>query len=104
MRVARIDGKLVLNPTNAERDKSDIDLIVAGTEDAICMVEGGARELPEKTIIDAIFFGHDAVKLIVAAQKELAPRLGLKKPVTGRRPTLTRPRWAPRCAGPGKRR
>jgi polyribonucleotide nucleotidyltransferase len=80
VRVARIDGKLVLNPTNAERDKSDIDLVVAGTEDAVCMVEGGARELPEKAMVDAIFFGHDAVKRIVAAQKELARQAGHQKP------------------------
>ncbi len=80
VRVSRIDGKLVLNPTNAERDKSDIDLIVAGTEDAICMVEGGARELPERAMIDAIFFGHDAVKKIVAAQKALARQASYQKP------------------------
>jgi polyribonucleotide nucleotidyltransferase len=75
VRVGRINGQLAINPTNAERDKSDIDLVVAGTEDAVVMVEAGARELPERAMIDAIFFGHDAIKRIVSAQKELA-RLG----------------------------
>src|SRR5712691_3707092 len=70
VRVGRIGGQLVLNPGNAEREKSEIDLIVVGTDDAIVMVEGGAREVPENALIDAIFFGHDAVRKIVAAQKE----------------------------------
>jgi polyribonucleotide nucleotidyltransferase len=80
VRVGRVNGQLQLNPTNAERDKSEIDLIVAGTEDAVCMVEAGAREVPEQTMIDAIFFGHDAIKRIVAAQKELARMAGYQKP------------------------
>ncbi len=80
VRVGRLDGKLVLNPSNADRAKCDIDLVVAGTEDAIVMVEGGAREVPENALIDAIFFGHDAVRKIVAAQKELQHRGGYQKP------------------------
>jgi len=80
VRVGRINGQLTINPTNAERDKSDIDLIVAGTEDAVVMVEAGARELPERAMVDAIFFGHDAIKRIVAAQKELARQGGFQKP------------------------
>src|SRR4029077_3709140 len=80
VRVGRLDGKLVLNPSNADRAKCDIDLVVAGTEDAIVMVEGGAREMPENALIDAIFFGHDAVRRIVAAQKELQHRAGYQKP------------------------
>src|ERR1700751_5062721 len=71
VRVGRINGQFVANPTNAEREKSEIDLVVAGTEDAIVMVEAGAREIPEQTMIDAIFFGHEVIRRIVAAQKEL---------------------------------
>src|SRR5437868_1938508 len=60
VRVGRLEGRFILNPTNAERDKSDIDLIVTGTDDAVVMVEAGAREVPEKTMIDANVFGHEA--------------------------------------------
>jgi polyribonucleotide nucleotidyltransferase len=80
VRVGRIEGQFVVNPTNAERDKSDVDLIVAGTADAVVMVEAGAREVPERTMIDAIFFGHDHVKRIVEAQKELQRQAGYLKP------------------------
>jgi len=80
VRVGRIDGKFVLNPANADRDRSDVDLVVAGTEDAVVMVEAGAREVSERDMIDAIFFGHEAVRRIVAAQKDLANRAGYQKP------------------------
>ncbi len=76
VRVGRLDGQLVLNPTNAQREKSEIDLIVAGTEDAVVMVEGLAREVSEAVLIDAIFFGHEAVRRIVAVQKELQREAG----------------------------
>ncbi len=80
VRVARINDQFVVNPTNAERDKSDIDLVVAGTEDAVVMVEAGAREVPERVMLDAIFFGHEMVRKIVAAQKELQRLAGYMKP------------------------
>ncbi len=80
VRVGRLDGKFVLNPTNAERDKSDLDLIVCGTDDAVVMVEGGAREISEQTLIDAILFGHEAVRQIVGAQVTLQRRGGFQKP------------------------
>ena len=80
VRVGRIAGALVVNPTNADRAKSDIDLIVAGTEDAVVMVEAGAKEVPERDILDAIFFGHESIKRIVSAQKELARLAGYQKP------------------------
>jgi len=79
VRVGRLDGQFVLNPTNSQREKSDIDLIVAGTEDAVVMVEGGAREMPERVMIDAIFFGHEAILSIVAAQKDLQRRAGFSE-------------------------
>src|SRR5215813_1387456 len=80
VRVARLEGRFVLNPTNAERDKSDIDLIVCGTDDAVCMVEAGSREVSERDMIDAILFGHEAVRQIVGAQVQLQRRGGFQKP------------------------
>src|SRR5713226_5418126 len=79
VRVGRLDGQFVLNPPNAQREKSDIDLIVAGTEDAVVMVEAGAREVSEQAMIDAIFFGHQAVRTIIAAQKELQRQAGFSE-------------------------
>src|SRR5258706_10054205 len=79
VRVGRLDGAFVLNPTNSQREKSDIDLIVAGTDNAVVMVEGLAREVSEALLIDAIFFGHDAVRSIVAAQKELQREAGFSE-------------------------
>jgi polyribonucleotide nucleotidyltransferase len=79
VRVGRLDGAFVLNPTNAQREKSEIDLIVAGTDDAVVMVEGLAREVSETLLIDAIFFGHQAVRTIVAAQKELQRQAGFSE-------------------------
>jgi polyribonucleotide nucleotidyltransferase len=80
VRVGAIDGKFVLNPTNAERDKSEIDLIVAGTDEAVVMVEAGAREVSEQRMLDAILFGHDAIRHIVAGQKDLQAQGGFQKP------------------------
>jgi polyribonucleotide nucleotidyltransferase len=80
VRVGRIEGQFVANPANAVREKSEIDLIVAGTEDAVVMVEAGAREVPEPVMIDAIFFGHEHIRKIVAAQKDLQRRAGYQKP------------------------
>jgi len=80
VRVGRLDGNFILNPTNAERDKADLDLIVCGTDDAVVMVEGGAREVSEQTLIDAILFGHEAVRQIVGAQLQLQRRGGFQKP------------------------
>ena len=70
-KVGRIDGEYVLNPTKEEVGLSDIDLFVAGSEDAIIMVEGSAREVPETEILDAILFGHRALKPVIDLQKEL---------------------------------
>jgi polyribonucleotide nucleotidyltransferase len=79
VRVGRLEGELVLNPTNSQREKSEIDLIVAGTENAVVMVEGGAREVSERVLLDAIFFGHEAVRRIVAAQRELQKEAGFSE-------------------------
>ncbi|HEX9149286.1 MAG TPA: polyribonucleotide nucleotidyltransferase [Thermoanaerobaculia bacterium] len=80
VRVGSIAGQLVLNPTNADRGRSEIDLIVAGTEEAVVMVEGGAREVSERRMLDAILFGHEAIRRIVASQKELQSKGGFQKP------------------------
>jgi polyribonucleotide nucleotidyltransferase len=79
VRVGRVGGKLIVNPTNKEREESDIDLIVASTKDAVCMVESGAREVSESVMIDAIFFGHDANKQIIATIEKLAAAKGTAK-------------------------
>jgi polyribonucleotide nucleotidyltransferase len=79
VRVGRVGGKFVLNPTNKERDESDIDLVVASTKDAICMVESGAKEVGESAMIDAIFFGHEANLQIIAGIEKLAASAGNRK-------------------------
>ena len=80
VRVGLIDGELVFNPTNSERDVSDLDLIVVGTEEAIAMVEAGANQLPEHVILDAIFRAHEEIQKIIRVQHELFRQSGLKKP------------------------
>ncbi len=79
VRVGLVDGKLVTNPTYTQIKTSLLNLIVAGTEDAIAMVEAGAKEVSEATIIEAIEYAHSEIRKIVAAQKELFELLGLKK-------------------------
>ncbi|MEO1370260.1 MAG: polyribonucleotide nucleotidyltransferase, partial [Acidobacteriota bacterium] len=71
VRVGLIDDELVFNPTNSERDVSDLDLIVVGTEDAITMVEAGANQLSESVILDAIFAGHQELQKVIRAQHEM---------------------------------
>jgi polyribonucleotide nucleotidyltransferase len=80
VRVGRVGGRLVLNPTNKEREESDIDLVVAATRDAVVMVEAGAREVPEQAIVDAIFFGFEACRRIIDAIERLAAARGVPKP------------------------
>lgn len=77
-KVGRIDGEFVLNPTLEELDLSDIDLFVAGSEDAIIMVEGSAKEVREGEILEAILFGHRALKPVIEMQKEMKASLGVK--------------------------
>ncbi len=76
VRVSRIDGKLVINPTTEENKRADIDLIVAATEKDIMMVEGEMNEVSEAEMIEAIKFAHDAIKIQCRAQVELAEELG----------------------------
>jgi len=79
VRVGRINGEFKINPTPTEMDEADIDLIVAGTKDGVMMVEGGGQEVSEKDMIDAIDFGHDAIKTIVKVQEELVKKVGVTK-------------------------
>ena len=69
--VGRIEGEFIINPTIEQHEKSDIELTVAGTKDAINMVEAGANEVPEEVMLEAIMFGHEAIKQLVAFQEEI---------------------------------
>jgi len=73
VRVGRIDGELVCNPTYEEIEKADLNFIVAGSSDAILMVEGGADVALEEDIIDALMYGHDQIKKLIEFQKKLIP-------------------------------
>jgi polyribonucleotide nucleotidyltransferase len=77
--VGRVDGKFIINPSQDEWTKSDLNLTVAGTYDAINMVEAGANELSEETMLDAIMFGHEAIKELVSFQKEIISKVGKAK-------------------------
>ena len=79
--VGRVDGKYVINPDEAQREKSDLSLYVAGTEEAIMMVEAGAKELSEDVMLDAILFGHEEIKKLVAFQKQIVAEIGKEKAV-----------------------
>ena len=77
--VGRINGEFVLNPTVEELEASDIDLTVAGTKDAVNMVEAGAKEVPEEVMLEAIMFGHDAIKQIISFQEQIVAEIGKEK-------------------------
>ncbi len=77
--VARINGEYIINPTVKQEEESDFYIVVAGTKDAIMMVEGEANEIPEKEILEAIMFGHEEIKKIVAVQEELVAQCGKEK-------------------------
>jgi polyribonucleotide nucleotidyltransferase len=79
VRVGLVNGQLVANPTVAEQKTSLLNIVIAGSEDAIMMVESGALEVSEETVVEALEFGHAQVKKIVAAIKELHAQLKPKK-------------------------
>ncbi|MFZ0978092.1 MAG: polyribonucleotide nucleotidyltransferase [Candidatus Acidiferrales bacterium] len=79
VRVGLLDGKLVVNPTVAEQKTSLLNIVIAGSAEAIVMVESGALEVSEDTVADALEFGHAAIKQIVAAIKDLGARVNEKK-------------------------
>jgi polyribonucleotide nucleotidyltransferase len=79
VRVGRVNGEFVANPTVSQRDASDLDLVVAGTEAAIVMVEAGAQEVQEEDMVEALLFGHEKIKKLVKLQKDLRAKVGKKK-------------------------
>ncbi len=92
VRVGRVEGELVFNPTNSYREMSDLDLIVVGTREAIVMVEAGANQLDEEVILDAIFQAHERIQPILDAQESLQRAVGVVKPaweIPGRYPAET---------------
>jgi polyribonucleotide nucleotidyltransferase len=79
VRVGQVDGKFVINPTYAERRDGDLNLMVVGTAEGIVMIESGAREVTEETVVQAIEFGHQEIKKICAAISDLARKVGKPK-------------------------
>ena len=79
VRVGLIDGETVINPTYPERKRSDLDLVVAGSDDAIVMVEAGAQEVTEEAMLQALEAGHTAIRSIVAAIAEMTAAVGRAK-------------------------
>mgnify|MGYP004482052079 FL=1 len=79
VKVGRIDGKFIINPTKEQAELSDIDLTVAGTKTAINMVEAGSREVSEDDMLEALMFGHEAIKELVAFQEEIIKDCGKEK-------------------------
>ena len=80
VRVGLIGGEILFNPTNSQRDVSDLDLIVVGSKEAVVMVEAGANQLSEETVLSAIFAGHVELQKIIQAQLELLTESGIQKP------------------------
>ena len=79
VKVGRVNGEFVINPTPDELEKSDIDLTVAGTTEAINMVEAGSKEVSEDDMLEALMFGHEAVKELCEFQKTIIEEIGLPK-------------------------
>src|SRR5207302_1263507 len=80
VRIGKIEGNFVVNPHEELLiDETDLDLVVAGTEEAILMVEAGANEIPEAEILDALDIAHEEIKKLCALQRELAERAGKEK-------------------------
>jgi polyribonucleotide nucleotidyltransferase len=80
VRIGRVDGRFVVNPTYVQLEQSDMDMVLAGTEPAVVMVEGGAREVPEEALLEALLFGHRALQPIIQIQRDLARQMGVTKP------------------------
>ncbi|MBR1890832.1 MAG: polyribonucleotide nucleotidyltransferase [Clostridia bacterium] len=77
--VGLVDGKFVINPDQAQRERSELNLTVSGTDEAVLMIEGGANEVPEAQFLDAIMFAHEEIKKIVKELKKIKAEIG--KPV-----------------------
>ena len=79
VRVCRIDGEFVANPTYEERKEAELEIVMAGTRDAIVMVEGGGREVPEELITEALYFGLSSIQEVISAQEKLREKVGVPK-------------------------
>ena len=77
--VGRIDGNFIINPTSEQLEKTDITLTVAGTKDAINMVEAGCHEVSEEDMVEALMFGHEAIKKLIAFEEEIVKAVGKEK-------------------------
>ena len=77
--IGRVDGQFVINPTLAQREVSDLSMYVAGTEEAIMMVEAGAQEIPEDVVLDAIMFGHEEIQKLCRFIKDIVAEVGRPK-------------------------
>nr|WP_315024156.1 polyribonucleotide nucleotidyltransferase [uncultured Aminipila sp.] len=80
--IGMIDGEFIVNPTLEQREKSEMHLVVSGTKDAIMMVEAGAKEVPEETMLDAIMFAHEEIKKLVEFIEEIIAEVGKPKKQT----------------------
>ena len=76
VRVARVDGKLVINPSKADLERSDIDMMIGASADSVCMVEGEMKEISEAEMVEAIKFAHEAIKVQIQAQERLRAAVG----------------------------
>lgn len=81
VRLGRVDGQIVINPSHEVLEKSDLSFLVAGSSDALVMVEGEAREVPEEEVLDALFQAHQALKPLIEMQLELQRAIGREKEI-----------------------
>lgn len=79
VRVGRVNGEFVANPTNEQIEQSDVEIVISGSRDAVMMVEGESNFLSESEMLDAIFFGHEALQPLITLQEELAELVGKEK-------------------------
>ncbi len=79
VRIGRVDGRFIVNPTISQQEQSDINIVVAGNRDGIVMVEGGAKFMPESDLIDAIFYGYKMLQPILDLQEEMKKDIGKEK-------------------------
>jgi polyribonucleotide nucleotidyltransferase len=92
VRVGRVDGQFIANPTLSQSQASDINLIVAGSKTGVVMVEGGANIVSEADMLEAIFFGHQAMQPLIDIQEQLAKALGKAQTPFPHRPRM-KPWW-----------
>ncbi len=79
VRIGRVNGQLIVNPTSTDQDQSDLDLRIAGTRDAILMVECGAQEVPESVMVEALNLGHQSIQPLIDVQEQMAREIGKAK-------------------------